>query len=163
MVNFCHLFQSYLNRILSQALVISIATVCIFSCFIPDLSGRSGNFISGSPAYAQAVSNTEVTKYARAVLVMEPVRQTAFNEIKKMIRSGDIPPIVCHKSKSLNALPDNARQVAINYCKRSKEIVESNGLTINRFNSITINLQNDSNLKRRIHNELLRIQNSASH
>lgn len=161
MVNFCHP-PSYLNRILSQALVIGITTVGIFSGFTPDLSGRSGNFISSSPAYAQAVSNTEVTKYARAVLVMEPVRQTAFNEIKKMIR-GDIPPIVCHKSKSLNALPDNARKVAINYCKRSKEIVESNGLTINRFNAITVNLQNDSNLKRRIHNELLRIQNSASY
>ena len=143
-------------------LVIGVATVGVVSGFAPDLSGRSSNFVFSSPAYAQAVSDNELTKYARAVLVMEPVRQTAFNEIKKMIRSGDIPPIVCHKPKSLNALPNNARKIAVNYCKRSKEIVESNGLTINRFNAITVNLQNDSNLKRRIHNELLRIQNPSA-
>lgn len=148
---------------LSQTLIIgAFATVGVLSGFAPDLSGRSSNFVFSSPAYAQSVSNTEVTKYARAVLVMEPVRQTAFNEIKKMIRSGDIPPIVCHKPKSLNALPNNARKIAVNYCKRSKEIVESNGLTINRFNAITVNLQNDSNLKRRIHNELLHIQNPST-
>lgn len=143
---------------LSRSLVIgAFATVGVLSGFTPDLSQGLSN-ASSSAAYAQAVSNTEVTNYARAVLAMEPVRQTAFNEIKKIIR-GDIPPIVCHQPRSLNALPGNARKIAVNYCKRSKEIVESNGLRINRFNAITVNLQNDPNLKRRIHNELLRIQN----
>lgn len=151
----------FLNRMRSRSLVIgAFATLGVLSGFAPDLSQRSSNIFS-SAAYAQAVSNPEVTNYARAVLAMEPVRQTAFNEIKKII-NGDIPPIVCHKPSSLNALPGNARKIAANYCKRSKEIVESNGLQINRFNAITVNLQNDSNLKRRIHNELLRIQNPSN-
>jgi hypothetical protein len=170
MINFCRLFfQPCLNRMLSPAqtgkpiaaslIVGAFATLGVLSGVGSDLSGRSSELVFSSAAYAQAVSNNELANYARAVLVMEPVRQTAFNEIKKIIRSGNIPPIVCHRPQSLNALPRNARKIAVNYCNRSKEIVESNGLTINRFNAITVNLQNDPNLKRRIHNELLRIQN----
>lgn len=161
MMNFCHpFFQPCLNRMLSQSLVVSaFATISLLSGITPDLSGRSSILVFSSAAYAQAVSDPEVTNYARAVLVMEPVRQTAFNKIKKMIGSGDVPPIVCHKRESLKALPSNARDIAVNYCNRSKDIVEGNGLSIARFNAITVNLQNDPKLKTRIHNELIRIQN----
>ena len=146
---------------LSRTLVVgALTTLGLLSGHVPDLSGSSA-LVFSSAAYAQPVSDPEVTNYARAVLVMEPVRQTAFNEIKKMIGSGDVPPIVCHKSKSLDALPGNARNIAVTYCNNSKEIVESNGLSIARFNAITVNLQNDPDLKRRIHDELLRIQNAS--
>lgn len=146
---------------LSRTLVVgALTTLGLLSGHAPDLSGSSA-FVFSSAAYAQPVSDPEVTNYARAVLVMEPVRQTSFNEIKKMIGSGDVRPIVCHKSESLDALPGNARNIAVTYCNRSKEIVESNGLSIARFNSITVNLQNDPDLKRRIHDELLRIQNAS--
>lgn len=138
----------------------AFATVGL-SGLVPDLSGRSSALIFSSAAYAQAINDKEVTNYARAVLVMEPVRQTAFNEIKKMIGSREVPSIVCHKPQSLDALPGNARKIAVNYCNRSKDIVESNGLSIARFNAITVNLQNDPNLKTRVHDELIRIQNAS--
>lgn len=148
---------------LSRSLVVgAFATVGLLFGLAPDLSGRETALVFSSAAYAQDVSDTEVTNYARAVLLMEPVRQTAFNEIKKMIGSGDIPPIVCHKPESLDALPGNARSIAVDYCNRSKSIVESNGLTIARFNAITVNLQNDPDLKKRVHNELIRIQNPSA-
>lgn len=152
------LLQSQMGKPLAASLIVgTFTTLGVLSGVAPDLSGSS-KLVSNSAAYAQAVTNTELTNYARAVLVMEPVRQTAFTEIKQIIR-GDVPPIVCHRPQSLNALPRNARKIAVNYCNRSKQIVESNGLTINRFNAITVNLQNNSSLKRRIHNELIRIQN----
>ena len=165
MINFClPFFRPCLNRMLLRSLVVGAFATVGLSGLALDLSGRSSTLVFSSAAYAQDVSNAEVTKYARAVLVMEPVRQTAFNQIKNVIGSGDVPPIVCHKPQSLEALPDNARNIAVTYCNRSKEIVESNGLTIGRFNTITVNLQNDSNLKKRIHDELIRIQNaSGSH
>lgn len=164
MLNFCRpCFQPRLNRMLLRSLVVgAFATVGLLSGLAPDLSGRFPLLVVSSAAYAQGVSNIEVTNYAQSVLKMEPVRQTAFDEIKKMIGSEDIPPIVCHKSESLDALPDNARQIAVNYCKQSQEIVESNGLSIARFNAITVDMQNDPNLKTRIQNELLRIQNASA-
>lgn len=147
---------------LSRVLVVGTLTaVGLLSGFAPDLSGRSPILVFSSAAYAQDVSNEEVTNYARAVLKMEPVRQEAYDEIKKIIGSSNVPAIVCHKPESLSALPANAQGIAKNYCDRSKEIVESNGLSITRFNAITVNLQNDSNLKNRIHDELIRVQNPS--
>lgn len=140
----------------------TFATVGLLFGLVPDLSGRSNSFVFSSAAYAQNVSETEVTNYAQAVLSMEPARQTAFNQIKKMIGAADVPSIVCHKPESLNALPSKAQEIAVNYCNQSKDIVESNGLTITRFNTITVNMQNNPNLKTRIHNELLRLQNASA-
>lgn len=148
---------------LSQTLVVgAFATVGLLCGFAPDLSRHSNTLVFSSAAYAQNVSETEVTNYARAVLSMEPVRQKAFNQIKKMIGSGDVPSIVCHKPETLDALPSNARQLAVNYCIQSEQIVKINGLTTGRFNAITVNMQNDPNLKTRIHNELLRLQNASA-
>ena len=157
------------NRVLSRrmgkplaaSLVVGTFATVGFSGLAPDLSKRSPLAFS-SVAYAQYAGDTAVTNYAQAVLEMEPVRQTAFDEIKKLIGSGDIPPIVCHKPESLDALPGNARKIAVNYCSQSQKIVESNLLTIARFNAITVDMQNNPNLKTQIQKELLRIQNASS-
>ncbi len=70
------------NKLPATSLVVGVfATVGVLSGFAPDLSRHSTDLSFSSAAYAQSITNTEVTKYARAVLVMEPVRQTAFNEI----------------------------------------------------------------------------------
>jgi hypothetical protein len=83
MINYHRFFPPRLNRMLSQSLIVgAFATVGILSGITPDISARSGVVFS-SAAYAQAISNTEVTNYARSVLVMEPVRQTAFTEIQE--------------------------------------------------------------------------------
>lgn len=105
-----------------------------------------------------AVNTGEVLNYAKAVLSMEPARQQAFDDIKKMIGSGDVPKIVCNEPSSFNSLPGKAKDIAVNYCKRSKQIVESNGLTIEQFNKITQEMQNNDALKQQIYNELIRLQ-----
>lgn len=113
-------------------------------------------------AYAQtpAVNNQEVTNYAQAVLAMERPRQQAFDEIKKIIGGGEIPKIVCNDANSMNSLPGKAKDIAVNYCNRSQKIVEDNGLSIDRFNKITIEIQSNNTLKRQIYNTLLRLQKS---
>ena len=170
MLNFLRpCFQPQRNRVLSRrmgkplaaSLVVGTFAAVGLSGLAPDLSKRSPLAFS-SVAYAQDAGDTDVTNYAQAVLEMEPVRQTAFDEIKKLIGSEDIPPIVCHKPESLDALPGNARKIAVNYCSQSQKIVESNLLSIARFNAITVDMQNNPNLKTQIQNELLRIQNASS-
>ncbi len=99
--------------------------------------------------------------YAQAVLKAEPVRQAALDKIKKMLGTENTDSVVCHSPESLDTLPENAQNVAVDFCNEYKDIVESHRLTITRFNEITVNLQNDPNLEKRIQSELLHIQKTA--
>jgi hypothetical protein len=147
--NFCS--QPNRKRIISQSFFFGIiASVSLFA----------NAFSSTSKAYGQAppVNNTEIKSYAQAVLAMEPARQRAFEEIKKLIGSGEIPKIVCNDPNSINGLPKKAQDIAVTYCTRSQKIVEDNGLGIDRFNKITIELQINSSLKREVYNTLLLLQ-----
>ena len=143
-----------LQRIFSQPLI--LATIATASL----ISGTFG-FNSSVVAQNLNVNNTEVTNYAKAVLGMEPARQEAFGEIKKLIGSKDIPQVICNDSTSFNALPGKAKDIAVNYCNHSQKIVEDSGLTVERFNKITLEIQNNNNLKRQLYNTLLRLQKAS--
>ncbi|MEH2226353.1 DUF4168 domain-containing protein [Nostoc sp.] len=141
------------KRILSRSLFFgAIATVSVIS----------NAFSLSSKAEAQTpapiVNNTEIDSYAQAVLAMEPARQNAFEEIKKLIGNGEIPQIVCNDSNSINGLPKKAQDIAVNYCNHAQKIVEDNGLKFEQFNKITIELQNNTILKKQVYNTLLRLQ-----
>jgi hypothetical protein len=156
------LLRTRTGKPLTASLVVgTLTTVGLLSGLAPDLSGRSEFLIFSSAAYAQAISDAEVRNYAQAVLQAEPVRQAALDEIKTMIGSENTSSIVCHNPESLDALPDKAQDVAVDFCNQYKEIVESHALTITRFNEITVNLQKDPDLEKRIQNELLRIQKAS--
>lgn len=111
-------------------------------------------------AHAQnlSVNQNEITSYAQALLAMEPARQQAFGEIKKIVGNGNVPKIVCNEPSSMNGLPNRARDIAVNYCKRSQEIVENHGLSIDRFNRITMEIPNNNRLKQQIYETLVRLQ-----
>jgi Domain of unknown function (DUF4168) len=103
----------------------------------------------GMAAYAQsAVSDQEVMSYARSVMAIEPLRQSAYNDIERT--NGSVPSILCHRPNSLNDLPAGIQQTARSYCNQSISIVEDNNLTITRFNEITVKMRSDSGLARRI-------------
>lgn len=147
---------------LSRALVVgALSTVGWLSGLAPDLSGRSITLVFSSAAYGEDVSNDELTNYAHSALEIEKIRQQAHEGIKKIIGS-EPPAIDCYKPESLNALTGDARNIAMDYCKRSEEIVKSNHLTIARFNAITVNKQSDPNLKKRIDDQVMHLQ-TASH
>lgn len=155
-------FEPCLNRMFLQALVVgAFATVGLLSGIAPDVSGHSPTLVFSSAAYAQDVSDAEVKSYAQAVLQAEPVRQAALDKIKKMLGTENTDSVVCHSPESLDTLPDNAQNVAVDFCNEYKDIVESHRLTITRFNEITVNLQNDPNLEKRIQSELLHIQKTT--
>ena len=143
-----------LQRILSQPLI--LATIATASLIFGTLS-----FNSQGIAQTLNINNTEVTNYAKAVLGMEPVRQQAFEEIKKLIGSKDVPQVICNDPTSINALPGKAKDIAGNYCNHSQKIVEDNGLTVERFNKITLEIQNNNNLKKQLYNTLLHLQKAS--
>jgi hypothetical protein len=157
----CYMLTTYsldltkrLQKTLCQTLILATIT---------SASLISGTFGLNSKVAAQTtnISNTELTNYAKALLDMEPSRQQAFTDIKNIVGSQDIPQIVCNDSKSFATLPNKAKNIAVNYCNSSQKIVENSGFTIKQFNKITLDLQNNSDLKRQLYNILLRLQKNS--
>lgn len=121
-----------------------------------------GSIVSSAKADAQtprAVRNNEIEKYSQALLKIEQSRLAAFRKIKEMEGGRQVPSIVCNQPKTIVSLSSRtAREIVTTYCQRSQKIVEESGLTIERFNNITLKLQSDESLKRQIHNTLIRLQ-----
>lgn len=161
--NFTAKLQQPRMQLFSQSFVIGfLAAAGLASGWVPSLSERSPAQMFSTAAVAQAApSEAELKSYARAVMAVEEVRQLSYRDIKKIVGSNGIPAIACHKPKSLQGLPQNVRVIAVEYCNKSKKIVESNGLSIDRFNAITVNVQSDSNLEKRVQAELLELQKPA--
>jgi hypothetical protein len=153
MISYC--FQPYLNRILSKSLIVgTLSIVGLLSGVTPGLSGNSHKLVFSASASAQAVvSEEEVQNYARSVLAIEQVRQSAYAEIKKTI--GNVPEIVCNNPASIRSLPRGAQGIARSYCTQSSAIVRNYFPRGNaRFNEITSLMQNNPVLYRRIQAEL---------
>ena len=158
MISFCSL--AYLNRILSQSLVVGVfAVIGLLSGAIPEFSGNSNTFVFSTVAYAQqTVTDAEITHYAEALLKIEELRQDTFGEIKNMF-GGKVPEIVCNDNQSINNLPTPVRNAVRSFCDDSAAVVEDHfpqGRN-SRFNQITNLMQNNPGLRQRIQNEMRRI------
>ncbi|HBB32507.1 MAG TPA: hypothetical protein DDZ80_20580 [Cyanobacteria bacterium UBA8803] len=155
MILYC--FRPYLHKILSRSLgVAALATIGILSGVAPELSSNSYTLVFSTAVYAQqAVTDAELIGYAQAVLAMEPLRQSAYNEIKKII--GYVPEVECHRPDSINTLPSEAQKIAQNYCTQSLALV-ANYLSPVRFNQITRLAEKNEDLRRRIQTKLIELQ-----
>ncbi len=136
----------------------------LFLIIVTTLGLGSGVFLSVSTVNAQSlsVSNDEFNSYARAMLSMEPDRQRAFRKIKEILGDRDVPQIVCNDPNSINSLPSEAHNIAVKYCSRYQQVVEDSGLSIDRFNKITVELQNSTDLKNQIYKILIHMQKNSS-
>ncbi|MBW4622204.1 MAG: DUF4168 domain-containing protein [Cyanosarcina radialis HA8281-LM2] len=151
--------NSIWQRTLSRSTITgAIAIFSLLSGVVPLVSLSDRSLDLNSSALAQSVSKPEIERYARTLLRIEPLRQTAYTNIKKILGSGQVPNIVCTQPNSMRSLPGEARQIAIDYCNQSKKISTENGLSPARFNAITSQAQSDANLRGQIQNELLKLQ-----
>ncbi len=158
-----------MGRLVSRSLWVgSLAAMGLLYGWVPNLqhpastlSGVSDSSLSlsfDSVAYAQAaVTEGEIQSYARSVLQIEPIRQAAYDNIKRA-SGAEVPPILCHRPSSLNSLDPSIRSIAIDYCNQAIAIVESNRLSITRFNEITMAHKSDSGLAGRIQQAMAVIQ-----
>jgi hypothetical protein len=154
--NYLTLWENSMERWLSKSLFLVTLTTTSF-VFVTLGWGAKAN----TPPILE-VKDTEVTSYAESVLQMEPKRQKAFEEIKQLIGDKEIPKIVCNDPKSIDTLPGKAKNVAVSYCNSSQEIVTTHNLTIDRFNQITLEIQKNNDLKRKVYNTLIRLQKESA-
>lgn len=127
--------------------------------WVPNLSLTPNVAIMGHAAQAQtAISDADVRNYARSVLDIESRRQAALQALRNVSPNQQVPNIRCNDRGSLNGLSREARQIAVEYCTVSQQVVEQNSLTIQEFNQITTAQQRDRGLAQRIQQELIRLQ-----
>lgn len=126
----------------------------------------ASSIISSAKVDAQtpsSVKDSEIVSYSRALLTIETKRVQAFEEIKKISGGQKVPAIACNKPKTINALPTpKVRDIARNYCKRSQAIVKDSGLSVKRFNDITLILRDNDSLKNQIRSTLMRLQKKSN-
>ena len=150
-----NLFTQHNRLFLSIAWVSGLATMLV-GCGAPPAAE------SPSPVpTVTSLSAEEIERYAKAILAIEQSRQAASKEIQQMTNSDTVPDITCTKAESIAELPKNIRDVAVNYCKQSKKYIDdTQGLTIAKFNAITVTAQSNPDLQQRLQNELVRLQNN---
>lgn len=149
---------SFPLTVTQTALTVTLALAGVLSGTVPSLPSNSSTSLRfEQAASAQAVSETEVRDYAAIVLQMEPRRQTVLRDIETIIGSKP-EAIPCYQTRTLRRLPQDARELAVSYCNAYKELIESRGLSIVRFNQITEQAQADEELKRRIQAAMLETQ-----
>ncbi|MBD0308972.1 MAG: DUF4168 domain-containing protein [Microcoleus sp. T1-bin1] len=150
------------NRMLRQSLFAGIiSAAALVGGWAPGLYGQSPSLVFGASAQAQEISNEEITSYARSVLAIEPKRLGASQEIKGLA-GGSVPRVVCNETSQINRLSGNVRGIVVNYCQQAKKIIETNGLTVSRFNQLTLLQQANPAVKQRIQAELLRLQQAGN-
>ena len=116
-------------------------------CFLLGLSGalvaidvlpryEQGNLTLNNEVLAQTPSDSDLRKYANALIKIESLRLNTYSNIRNTVKKS-IPDLACNQPNSFNQLPNNARSMAVNYCEQSENIVKQSGLTIVQFNQIT--------------------------
>lgn len=152
-----------LTQLFSQSLLVGgLTAISLLSGFIPELSEDSYTLVIRTSAYAQDVTSeispNDVTQYAEVLLQIEPIRASAYEKITTIL--GEQPEIFCDDSDSISKLPSTAQEIAKDYCQQSEGIVSKyfpEGGN-KRFNEITIEMQDNQNLREQIQSELVRIQ-----
>ena len=109
---------------------------------------QQGQFTINQEVLAQTPSDADLQNYANAVKAIENLRQQTYSSIQQMV--GQSPSLACNQKQNFSQLPDDARNVAVDYCTQSENIVRQNGLTINQFNRITQQLKDDRDLYKRV-------------
>jgi signal recognition particle receptor subunit beta len=134
-----------------------LAVIAILGGVIPEFSWTTDVVSFQSSAYTQDFTADQIKRYAKAVLSIENERKQAYQAISQIL--GKSPPVItCNHRESFNNLPANAQRIAVDYCNKSKEIVQVSGFTAAQFNAITNRIRSDDSLRRRVQNEMIRLQ-----
>ena len=145
-------FNKISIKLISSSLLAGIALI---NGFVPEVSGRSPSFSIN--AYAQEFTPDEIENYAKAGYEVELLRREVYKEIKTLIKEPP-PNIVCDRQETLQGLDEAVRAIAVDYCDRSRQIVEENNLTISRFNELKTYYDRRDSFYQQVQNALLKLQ-----
>jgi hypothetical protein len=128
----------------SPTLSIALLAAAILSGAAPGLrlsSARPSLVWGESAAIAQPSPPAvdEMTRFRDTKKSIEVLRLQTLGDIKKLI--GTVPPIKCHDASTLNSLSSEVKTVVVNFCNKSKELVQESKIPVTRFNQLLMEEQ----------------------
>jgi len=123
--------------------------VGILGGILPDLTAQHPSRLFSSAVYAQEFNDTELRNYAAALMQIEPVRLSALAQVSRA-NGGNLPNLDCSKPNTMDSLTSEAKSLFIQYCNQCEAIAASRGLSIDRFNQITLAVRSNSQLQNRV-------------
>ena len=145
-------------RILSTTVLASIG---LMTGVVPEVSKSPDiNLVLtiSNNAYAQQFTPEETENYAKAGYQVELLRREVYQEIKTLINE-PLPNIVCDDRSTLDSLQPEVEEIANNYCDRSRQIVQQNNLTVDRFNELKGYYDRQDSFYQQVQSILLELQN----
>lgn len=135
----------------SRLLVMGIMTslLGILAGIVPDFTAQQTSLIFGNAARADEFSDTELRRYAAALMQIEPLRQSTLAQVSRA-NNGALPNLVCNQPNTMEGLNSEAKSLFINYCNQCESIAASRGLNIERFNQITQAVRSNPQLQNRV-------------
>jgi hypothetical protein len=135
-----------------------LAAIGVMCSCVPQFSQQYPIAILASPVLAQDYTQAEIVNYAKAGYEVELLRQKVYQQIKSLINEPP-PNIVCNQRETLQGLSGNVRQIAVQYCNDSRQIVQKHNLSIERFNQLKQYYDRGDDFFNRVQNILLDLQN----
>ena len=141
-----------------------LASLSIMLGLTPDVSVRS---LDASPsikvsfsnhAFGQQFTPEETENYAKAGYEVELLRREVYQELKNLMNEPP-PAIVCDQQSTIDSLKPEAKAIANRYCTQSRQIVQKNNLSINRFNELKTHYDRKDNFYQQVQNILRKLQN----
>jgi hypothetical protein len=143
----------------AKTLPITLALVSIgwLTNLVPGWNPKLGTLDFSSQANAQSLSNDQISRYAAAILEIEPIRIKSFAKVKK-ITQGNMPENVCDQQN----IRDDVRAICSSYFLQSAQIIQRHRLSLEEFNRITQLANQDSYTEQQIQKALVCHQRGIS-
>jgi Domain of unknown function (DUF4168) len=131
-------------------ILLSLSTSAITLGIIPEINWQNKALNISNQAVAQNVSDEDLKKYAQAAIEIEGIRKTTLSNIESIVSKIKPNQLNCNQSENFNQLPENARNMALNYCNQSENIVKKYGLNNTQFNQIHQQVRQNPTLKQKL-------------
>jgi Domain of unknown function (DUF4168) len=140
-----------------------LASLGVFSGLTPEMSINSSNVNSpiivtlANKAYGQQFTPAETESYAKAGYEVELLRRKVYQEIKNLIKEPP-PNILCDQQSTIDILKPEIKNIANRYCTQSRQIVQRQGLSVNRFNELKTYYDRQDTFYQQVQAVLLKLQ-----
>lgn len=131
-------------------ILLSLSTSAIAFGITPEINWQNKALNISNQAVAQNVSDEDLKKYAQAAIEIESLRKTTLSNIENIVGKAKPNQLNCNQEENFNQLPDNARNMALNYCNQSENIVKKHGLNNTQFNQIHQQVRQNPAIKQKL-------------